>query len=132
MLKHLQSSEEWNEKGLGAKGFTLIELLVVIVILGILAAVVVFAVGGVTDKGKQSSCKTDKRTMLTAGEAYVAQTDPQPGSGNKDENDLVTAGFLAEKSDLYDVTIAPPTTGANPTPAKVTVSAQANNKNNCT
>lgn len=44
MLKHLQSSDQWGEKNLAAKGFTLIELLVVIVILGILAAVVVFAV----------------------------------------------------------------------------------------
>ena len=35
------------------EGFTLIELLIVIVILGILATVVVFAVGGITDRGQR-------------------------------------------------------------------------------
>jgi prepilin-type N-terminal cleavage/methylation domain-containing protein len=39
------------------EGFTLIELLIVIVILGILAAVVVFAVNGITDRGEKSACK---------------------------------------------------------------------------
>ena len=33
-------------------GFTLVELLVVIVVLGVLAAVTVFAVRGITDRGR--------------------------------------------------------------------------------
>ncbi|MGW5532330.1 type II secretion system protein, partial [Streptomyces xanthochromogenes] len=36
-------------------GFTLIELLVVIVILGVLAAIVVFSVRGIGDKGHKSA-----------------------------------------------------------------------------
>ena len=55
------------------EGFTLIELLIVIVILGILAAVVVFAVGGITDSGQESSCKAELKTLETAIEAYRAQ-----------------------------------------------------------
>ena len=55
------------------EGFTLIELLVVIVILGILSAVVVFAVGGISDKGKASSCKADVSSVQTASEAYYAK-----------------------------------------------------------
>ena len=57
-------------------GFTLIELLIVIVILGILAAVVVFSVQGITDKGSQSACAADVTTVTTAVEAYYAQGNP--------------------------------------------------------
>jgi prepilin-type N-terminal cleavage/methylation domain-containing protein len=68
MLQH-----SMRKKRAGEGGFTLIELLIVIVILGILAAVVVFAVGGITDKGTTSACKSDKKTVETAEEAYFAQ-----------------------------------------------------------
>jgi prepilin-type N-terminal cleavage/methylation domain-containing protein len=63
------------------KGFTLIELLIVIVILGILAAIVVFAVGGVTDRGTASACKTDRKSVETAGEAYFAQNGSYAPTG---------------------------------------------------
>ena len=54
------------------KGFTLVELLIVIVILGILAAVTVFAVRGITDEAQTNSCATEERTIETAIEAYNA------------------------------------------------------------
>ena len=54
-------------------GFTLIELLIVIVILGILAAIVVFAVGGITDRGNSSACKSDLKTFQVASEAFYAK-----------------------------------------------------------
>ena len=72
------------------EGFTLIELLVVIAILGILAAVVVFAVGGVTDRGKQSACKSDLKSVEVASEAYFAKN----GAYAADIPALVTAGFI--------------------------------------
>src|SRR4051794_29731616 len=55
-------------------GFTLIELLIVIVILGILAAIVVFAVGSARDDSVKASCKADVKTINTAEEAYKAKT----------------------------------------------------------
>ena len=64
------------------EGFTLIELLIVIVILGILAAVVVFAVGGITDRGKDSACKADRATLEVAVEAYYAQAGEFPDNLN--------------------------------------------------
>ena len=57
----------------GQGGFTLIELLIVIAILGILAGVVVYAVGGTTDNAKTQACKTEKSTIETAAEAYKAE-----------------------------------------------------------
>jgi general secretion pathway protein G len=56
----------------GQQGFTLIELLIVIAILGILAAVVVFAVGNVTDNAEVKACDIEERTIKTAAEAYKA------------------------------------------------------------
>jgi len=54
----------------GQGGFTLIELLVVIAVLAILAAIVIFNVVGVSNRGKQSACDTDVKTTQTALDAY--------------------------------------------------------------
>jgi general secretion pathway protein G len=72
----------------GESGFTLIELLIVIVVLGILAAVVVFALGGVTGKSAVSACEADGTTIETAIAAFnannpgvtVTQADLLPGT----------------------------------------------------
>lgn len=53
-------------------GFTLIELLIVIIILGILAAVVVFSVNGLNNDAKLNACKAEVRAVETAFEAAVA------------------------------------------------------------
>ncbi|HET7486575.1 MAG TPA: ABC transporter substrate-binding protein [Acidimicrobiales bacterium] len=81
-------------------GFTLIELLVVIVILGVLSAVVVFAVNGVTDKGKAASETTDQRVVRTAEEAYYAKNGTYAT-----ESQLVTAGLLTTESSKTDVSL---------------------------
>ena len=73
--------EEVETSGRRDKGFTLVELLIVIVILGILATVTVFAVRGITDKGKESACAADQKTIETAVEAYYAVEDTYPLTG---------------------------------------------------
>jgi prepilin-type N-terminal cleavage/methylation domain-containing protein len=55
------------------EGFTLIELLIVIVVLGILSAIVLFAVGTARDDAVASACKAEKKTIETAEEANKAK-----------------------------------------------------------
>jgi prepilin-type N-terminal cleavage/methylation domain-containing protein len=75
----------------GQQGFTLIELLIVIVILGILAGVVVFAVSGISDRGQGSACKAEKQSLVAAQQAYFAKEGSYAGSATA----LKTAGFIA-------------------------------------
>ncbi len=96
------------------KGFTLVELLIVIVILGILATVTVFAVRGITDKGKQNSCDVEAKTIETAAEAYYAQEGQDAG----DITSLFTAGFLKDDPSAdWDYTAGTGTTSASVAPA---------------
>ena len=83
------------------QGFTLVELLIVIVILGILATIVVFAVRGITDKGKTSACQADYKTLEVAIEAYSAQWG---GDGTDvDMTDLTNAKLIRAASTNYTV-----------------------------
>ena len=69
-----QRREERGDEG----GFTLIELLIVIVILGILAAIVVFAVQNLTGQSATAACQAEYKTLETAAEAYKAQIGSYP------------------------------------------------------
>ncbi|MDP2709778.1 MAG: prepilin-type N-terminal cleavage/methylation domain-containing protein [Solirubrobacteraceae bacterium] len=85
--------------GGGQDGFTLIELLVVITILGILAAIVVFSVGGINDRGHDSACESDVSTLRIAQEAHFAQE-----GSYANEDALVAENFLAKASVYHDTT----------------------------
>lgn len=74
MLKRVMDKKHNDE------GFTLIELLIVVVILGILASVVVFAVSGIANRGATAACKSDLKAVQTAVEAYYAKTKAYPTS----------------------------------------------------
>jgi prepilin-type N-terminal cleavage/methylation domain-containing protein len=94
------------KKRSGEAGFTLVELLVVIVILGILAAIVVFAVGGVTDKGQSAACKTDRATLEAAEEAYFAQNGSYVDSTTANNGGALVPSFLHQKSTLHEAKVS--------------------------
>lgn len=88
MLERIREAKK-NESG-----FTLIELLIVIVILGVLAAIVVFAVGGINDTSKASACKSDAKNVEIASESFYAQANPHAYAA--DIAALVTSKLLRE------------------------------------
>ena len=55
------------------QGFTLIELLIVIIILGILAAIVIFGVSTFRRDAAQRACETDVKQVKVAVQAYRAK-----------------------------------------------------------
>ena len=80
MQASLERLRQRRDDGVGEGGFTLIELLIVIVILGILAAIVVFAVQNLSSSSATASCGTDLKTVETALEAFKTQEGSYPNT----------------------------------------------------
>lgn len=81
MIHHYKMiRKNWSEEAYGDGGFTLIELLIVIVVLGILAAIVIFSLTGVTGQSKTAACTADAKSVEIAADAYQAKNNTWPPS----------------------------------------------------
>ena len=80
MFERYREIQQRRETGDSENGFTLIELLIVIIVLGILAAIVIFSLTGVTGQSEAAACKSDAKTVETAVSASTPENnDTYPG-----------------------------------------------------
>lgn len=61
------------------RGLTLIELLVVVVILGIIAAIAVVAIGGLIENSRKDAVVSDAKQLVAAAKLYTSANPMQPG-----------------------------------------------------
>jgi len=83
------------------RAFTLVELVLTITILGILAGIVVFAVGNINTTATTDACAQEKSTISTALETYKAQNGSYPSS----ITDLTSGSGALLKTTPLDYTI---------------------------
>jgi len=87
------------------KGFTLIELLVVIAVLGILAAIAIPRLGGVTDKARNAEFESVGGTIRLAMEMFRTEYGDHPDDA--DINETTAPTTYDELDDLLDTVELP-------------------------
>lgn len=90
----------WNKED----GFTLVELLGVIVILGIILAIAIPAIGNIVDNAKNNTAAAQEELVIDAAKMYVLDGNTIPSEGVTSET-LITNGYLEDKEDLSDYTV---------------------------
>lgn len=86
-IKQIMNKEE---------GFTLVELLAVIVILGIIVAIAIPAVGSIIDRAGTDASAAEDSLVIDAARLYFTTEKTEENSVNVDE--LVSKGYLDQRS----------------------------------
>lgn len=83
----------WNKED----GFTLVELLGVIVILGLIIAIAVPALGNIMSKAEDNTKKAQEELVIDAAQLYFIEN---PKEKSVTVTDLISDGFLEDKGNL--------------------------------
>ena len=86
------------------KGFTLIELLVVIAVLGILAAIAIPRLTGITDRAREQNLISSGNTIRSTVEMVIAESGSYPSSFSRSDGTLTISADSTIVSS-YDVTL---------------------------
>lgn len=113
------------------RGLTLVELLVVVVILGIIAAIAVVAIGGIIENSKKDAMVADAKQMVSAAKLYTASNPVKADTVlnfNGTANDGVDmTSYVDGLKDPFDTNAGSTATPSYPT-AKVTVKPASGGK----
>jgi len=89
MIRHIRETVARRRGVELESGFTLIELLIVIVVLGILAATVIFALTGITSQSATAACQSDAKTYEVAVAAYENSPENSSNAAPTTTNELL-------------------------------------------
>lgn len=89
-IRELRNKEE---------GFTLVELLAVIVILGIIVAIAIPAIGNIIDSADGQATEAENQLILDAARLYDVDPETAEWSNPTTIQALIDAGFLDERGD---------------------------------
>lgn len=95
------------------EGFTLVELLAVIVILGVILAIAIPAVGNVISTAQKNADDREVELIISAARVYF--TTEGKDEGTITVADLYTKGFLETAQDPDELQQGTVTKGKNPT-----------------
>jgi general secretion pathway protein G len=101
LLVNPESTKRWKVRGPGKEdsGFTMLELLIVIVVLGVLAATVIFDLGSTVSNAAVSSCNSDAKTVQIAVQAFHSNSK---NTADPDSYPNASTGSPSGNSQLTD------------------------------
>jgi len=113
----MNARENFNEE----RGFTLVELLLAIVVVGILTAVAIVGIGGLTDTAKKATCQTSLDASRSAVAAYYSSQSPHAYPATFDVMTGGASPYLKLQGTIQHPTALTISSGGNPTKWTITL-----------